>query len=178
MNLVALILPLVASPAQVVTVQLRAFEVATDISFGATKLVRTSEKAGNATVFFDPSSPTEAQLLEKAKKGEIKALGAPVIRTLSGEIAQIETAQEEGEGAGRTTTVQTMSVRPTVNKDGSITLDLSALTRIKSGEESRETLNSSASFTTREGKTVYFLAPTKQDRKRSLLISVRVSASS
>lgn len=173
MTIAALILPLVAQTAPAITVQLRTFEVPSDIPIQAASLSKLSERGGNAIVVFNPSAPTERQLEEKAKRGEVKALSSPVLRTLSGQPAQVEMRQET-EGAA---TTQTIKVLPTLAKNGSITLDLSAKSITTTREETREEVSAFANFATRQDRTVYILAPTKADRKRSLLIAVRVSAS-
>ena len=177
MNLAALILPLVAPSAPPITVQLRAYETASSLGFHGATLVKAPERSGNAVILFDPSSPTEQQLDERVKKGEIKSLGNPVIRTLSGTEGTIKTSQQDSIDGKASTIEQTFTVRPLLYKDGDVSITLGALVK-QTGEDPKELLNSYATFSIREGKTVFFLAPMKQDRKRSLLVSVRVSTGS
>jgi hypothetical protein len=177
MNLAALILPLVSPSAPPVTVQLRAYETTSSIAFNGAYLVKSPEYRGNATLLFDPSSPTEAELEELVKKGEIKFFGNPVVRTLSGTEGAIKTIHEEIVDSKAATFEQSFTVRPLVDKNGNVSITLGALLK-RTGDAPKELLNSHATFSLREGKTVYFLAPMKQDRKHSLLVSVRVSKGS
>lgn len=177
MNLLTLLLPLVVQTQPVVTVQLKTYEVRSDLNFTSSAVIKSSSERGQAVVFFDPQSPSEAELLAKAKTGEVKTLSAPTIRTLSGQEGQVEMRQDVGEGTSAASTIQTLKVKPAVSKNGTITLDVFATSMTTAGEKTTENLNASARFAIREGKTVFLLAPMKQDRKRSLLILVRASAS-
>ncbi|MGV3618539.1 MAG: hypothetical protein ACO1SV_24725 [Fimbriimonas sp.] len=176
----ALLLPLVTTGKPVpLTIQMRVYDVPASFSISGRWPMPKPSKKGGVVSYLSPK-PSEEQLAESARRGEIKALAAPLIRTLSDVEAMVTTTaiveKRPRTGKPKPSIEDQYRVKPTVQPDGTILFEFRAF-RSRPGKGGEMFLRFVSTMLIREGVPTYYLISPHRYTGRNILVTTRVTRS-